>query len=197
MWHQRKADPPIQLGSHDDARYIAVAPDGRWVATGSHNGSKVRVWDAQTGKLERELPVEGSNVVFSPDGRWLATNWEGLRLWVVDTWQESRSIGGNGTFSPDGKMLAVETGGLMRLVNPDTGLDYARLEDLHLEGAGSVTFSVDGTQMVVTNNDSSAIHVWNLRAIREQLAEMGLDWDLPAYQQPEAALPPMPTTEAP
>jgi len=31
---------------------------------------------------------------------------------------------------------------------------------------------------VATNDDSQSIHVWDLRGIREQLAKMGLDWDL-------------------
>jgi tetratricopeptide (TPR) repeat protein len=34
---------------------------------------------------------------------------------------------------------------------------------------------------VATNNDSQSIHVWDLRAIREQLAKLELDWDLPPY----------------
>jgi hypothetical protein len=41
--------------------------------------------------------------------------------------------------------------------------------------------SSDGTQLVASNDDSQSIHVWDLRAIREQLAKIRLDWDLPPY----------------
>jgi len=47
--------------------------------------------------------------------------------------------------------------------------------------APAPSFSTDGTQLVTTNNDSSSIHVWDLRAIRQQLAKMGLDWELAPY----------------
>ena len=43
-------------------------------------------------------------------------------------------------------------------------------------------------------NDNPAVHVWDLRAIRKRLAEMGLDWDAPAYSDDDpaaAALPPL------
>ena len=186
-------DHPVALGPHADVRCIAVSPDGRWVATGSHWGTKVKVWHAQSGKLEKELPVEtGSMVVFSPNGKWLATTGDGLRLWAVNSWDEGPHIGGGTSFTPvaftnDGKLLAVETGnGVVRLVNPDTGREYARLEDPHQDRAGAMTFSRDGTQLVTTSNDSHSIHVLDLRTIREQLTKMGLDWELPAYGPPKS-----------
>ena len=60
---------------------------------------------------------------------------------------------------------------------------------------GCATFSPDGSRLVVTTNDGPAVHVWDLRAIRKHLAEMGLDWDAPAYSDDDPAgpdLPPLP-----
>jgi Tetratricopeptide repeat len=151
----------------------------------------VKISDAMSGELIHQLPVEdSSNVCFSPDGRWLATTGGGCRLWTVGSWQEAAHIAGgdyNGgrslAFSPDRKILAVETGhGVVRLVDPETGREYARLEDPNQDRAYQICFSPDGTQLILTNNDSSSIHVWDLRLIREQLATMKLDWDLPPYQ---------------
>jgi WD40 repeat protein len=182
--HADRPDQPVRLGPHDDARYVAVSPDGRWVATGSHSRTGVKIWDAWSGELAKELPLDGSCVGFSPDGTWLATTGGGLRLWAVGSWREGSQIGGGAfAFAPDGKLLAVETGyGAVRLVNPDTGREYARLEDPNLDRVGyGISFTPDGTQLAATNNDSQSIHVWDLRAIREQLVKMDLDWDLPPY----------------
>ena len=37
-----------------------------------------------------------------------------------------------------------------------------------------------------------AVHVWDLRTIRRQLAAMGLDWDAPAYSDQDPADPSVP-----
>ncbi len=131
---------------------------------------------------------------FSPDGKWLATTGGGCRLWAVDSWQEGPHIGDKGVFafSPDSKLLAVDTGhAVVRLVDPDTGREYARLEDPNQDRPSSIAFSPDGTQLVTMSNDSHSLHVWDLRAIREQLAKMRLDWDLPPFRPPTPDFKPL------
>jgi hypothetical protein len=111
----------VALKPHVDARYIAVSPDGRRIATGSHAGTEVKIWNAQTGELEKVLPIIGTSVVaFSPDGKWLGTSWGDCRLWSIDDWRLGPVIGGGSfAFSPDGSILAVEKGnGVVRLVDP-------------------------------------------------------------------------------
>jgi eukaryotic-like serine/threonine-protein kinase len=183
--HSDRPDQPVSLGPHEDARYVAVSPDGRWVGTGSHIGTAVKIWVAQTGKLEKELLVDGgSRVGFSPDGKWLATTGGELRLWAVGSWREGpkTGVGGAFAFSPDGKLLAADTAhGAVRLIDPETGREHARLEDPNQDRALFLSFSPDGTQLVTTKGNTQPIHVWDLRAIREQLVNMGLDWALPPY----------------
>ena len=53
-------------------------------------------------------------------------------------------------------------------------------------------FSPDGSRLVVSTNDGPAVHVWDLRAIRRDLADMGLDWDAPAYSEDDPAGPSAP-----
>src|SRR5205823_939469 len=48
--------------------------------------------------------------------------------------------------------------------------------------ANHITFSPDGTWLATSSHDGPAVHVWDLLAIRRQLAEIGLDWNLPAYR---------------
>jgi WD40 repeat protein len=189
---------PIQFGPQGDVRYVAVSPDARWVATGGHHDPGVKIWGARDGKLAIELPsAPWSELAFSSDGRWLAVGHTQSRLWSVGSWTEGPTIGGTALgFSPDGRILAVETGsGIVRLVDPATGEDYARLEDPNQERAFQVGFSPDGALMAIASQDTSAIRVWDLRAIRRNLAEMHLDWDAPAYPDfdpAEAALPALP-----
>jgi serine/threonine protein kinase/WD40 repeat protein len=190
--HVDRPDRPIQLKPHEDARAVAVSPDGSWVATGSQHGTGAKVWDARTGRLEKEL-LSGEDwvrVSFSPDGRWLATRGKGLRLWAVGSWQQGPSLGGIPgaafAFSPVEKLLATETGhGTLRLVDPDTGQEYARLEDPDQVRVAWICFTPDGTRLLTTGAGSGAwIRVWDLREIRRQLAAMGLDWNLPSYPPP-------------
>jgi len=48
-----------------------------------------------------------------------------------------------------------------------------------------MSFTPDGSQLVTTSNDSYSVHVWDLRAIRKELAKMDLGWELPAYSPPK------------
>ena len=74
--HADQPDRLINLGPHEDARSVAVSPNGQWVATGGFGyPGGAKVWDARSRKLEKDLPV-GSycQVVFSPDGKRLLTD---------------------------------------------------------------------------------------------------------------------------
>jgi tetratricopeptide (TPR) repeat protein len=65
----------------------------------------------------------------------------------------------------------------------------ARLESPDLCDIWWSTFSPDGSRLVVTTNDrpAPAVHVWDLRAIRRRLVELGLDWDAPPLPGSEAS----------
>jgi tetratricopeptide (TPR) repeat protein len=91
-------------------------------------------------------------------------------------------IGGeNFAFSPDSQLLAVETGlGVVRLVATATGRDLARLENPDQARARDLTFNADGSKLVA-NADNECLHVWDLRTLRDQLAQRGLDWDQAPY----------------
>jgi WD40 repeat protein/Tfp pilus assembly protein PilF len=182
-----------------DVRFVAVNPDGRWVATGSHDGPGFKIWEAATGKLAKDMPVGGiAQVTFSPDGKWLANTRAGggYQLWEVGSWQEGPALEGTGgamAFSPDGRILALEGGsGTISLVDPETGHESARLVDPNQDRAGALCFSPDGTRLVSANGDSQSIHVWNLEAIRTSLAtrEISLDIPLPGSAEPAVPLPP-------
>jgi len=61
----------------------------------------------------------------------------------------------------------------------------ARLGSLTPILASWLAFSPSGTQLAVAT-EAHVIQLWDLRKLRQQLAELGLDWDQPPY-------PPAPT----
>jgi WD40 repeat protein/tetratricopeptide (TPR) repeat protein len=181
----------LLLGPLDDCRSVAVSPDGEWLATGSHSLGGAQVWRMRDAARVAELAVEGgAGVRFSPDGKYLMTTAAPCRLWEVGSWRQAREIDGTGyCFSADGALFVLQDSSRkIHLIETETGRSLARLESPDLCSIWSATFSSDGTRLVVTTNDGPAVHVWNLRAIRRQLAGLGLDWDWPPASGPDAAL---------
>jgi serine/threonine protein kinase/WD40 repeat protein len=177
---------------HPDAHWVATSPDGRWVASGPFNGYGVKVWETRHGELERLLlPDERiAAVAFSPDGRCLviSTNDE-FGFWEVGSWKPVRQIsreradGNTGpmAFSADGKMLALSTArDLVQLVDPATGRTFAKLQAPNSDAVKWMAFCPDGAQLLVGSNtpEQGLVRVWDLRLIRAQLKDLGLDWDL-------------------
>jgi serine/threonine protein kinase/WD40 repeat protein/Tfp pilus assembly protein PilF len=183
---------PLFLGPHADVRGVSLSPDGKYAATGTHNGDQgVKVWDTQTGRLLVHLPLGGmAGGTFSPDGKWLVAGGTcGHRLVKVGTWEQRPFDLETGVyFSPDNSLVAaLGDRGVIRLLAPDTFREVARLEDPNQDRPGHLAFTADSGKLLVSSDDARALHLWDLRAIRTQLAELGLDWDLPPLPP---ALPP-------
>jgi serine/threonine protein kinase/WD40 repeat protein len=182
-----RAGPPVALGPQQDVRRCAVSPDGRWVATASHgDGGSVKLWETPSGQLVKDLPIHGGfSAGFSPDGKWLMTAYLGCRLWAVGTWEEGPFIGKEPAFvfSPDSQLMAVGAGeaGIIRLVECATGREFTRLDAPEQSRLVPCCFTPDGGQLVVRSDEGQALYIWDLRLIRSQLAEMGLDWDAPPF----------------
>jgi serine/threonine protein kinase/WD40 repeat protein len=181
----RRADLPQY-----DVRFSAVSPDGRWVVTCSHNGDgrskTVWIWDADNGRKVHELPLGDSmSAKFSPDGRWLATfgnavTWSGCRLWEVGTWREVRRFdaGGGVAFSPDSRLLAIsDVLSVIRLIETATGREVARLTGPEPMWYPPACFTPDGTRLIASCSGLTALYVWDLPLIRQQLKQLGLDWE--------------------
>jgi WD40 repeat protein/tetratricopeptide (TPR) repeat protein len=181
----------LRLEPQEDVRFCAVSPNGRWIATGSHGsirGSGAKVWDARSGRHVRNLSVESHcSVWFSQDNKWLLTRGGGYRLWSVGTWREGPRLGGppnvwGAAFTADGSLLALEdVPGLVRLVVSATGKEVARLTAPEQTRLQPLCFASGGTRLVCRGTESGALHIFDLRLIRRQLAAMGLDWDAPPY----------------
>ena len=187
------------IGPQEDVRHCAVSPDGRWVATGSHEalkGPAAKIWDVQGRKLEHELPVsQFCFVSFSPDGKWLLTTGGGARLWSVGDWREGPALGKtalSGAFSGDGGLLALQdVPGVVRVVLPDSGRDIARLTAPEAIRLQPICFTRDGRRLVCRGSDSGLLHIFDLGLIREELAAIRLDWDAPSLPKEQPTPPPV------
>jgi eukaryotic-like serine/threonine-protein kinase len=184
----------VSLGPQFDVRYLAVSPDGHWAATVSHHGSDgLKVWSLPAGRLVKQFPNSvASWPHFSPDGRWLMTNLnlaESCRLWSVGDWRAGpRSEGIGLGFSPDGRLLVVGLiGSVVRLIETQSGRVVANLEAPHPFYASGATFSADGARLILPSAPSRATYVWDLRAVRSELAAMGLDWKWPPFAESNSA----------
>jgi WD40 repeat protein len=189
--------PPGQARrfTHRNAMSVAISPDGQWIASGTHNGFGIKVWEAHTGKLERDLlpDTRSAAVVFSPDGRWLvAGTEEEYCFWEVGRWQLVRRIRGprgGMAFTPDTRMFAYQVShGVVRLIDPGSDREFAALQGPVTDPLAWLHFTSDGSHLVASTSGTGRVQVWDLRAIRAALAQRGLDWDLPPY--PQAANPP-------
>jgi serine/threonine protein kinase/WD40 repeat protein/Flp pilus assembly protein TadD len=202
----------LSSGSNRRMRSIAVSPDGRWAAAGGWKEVGILVWDLPRRRLERVLRPEdavgdiSSAVAFSPDGHWLVAFSADLAgapfdFWEVGTWKRGPSIPSSGTqanpapvFSPDRGLLAVPVSPQqIRLADAATGQTIAHLTALQPLQAQPLAFSADGTRLIASTNQKTAL-MWDLRRIRARLREMDLDWDQPPYfveETSSSAAPPI------
>jgi serine/threonine protein kinase/WD40 repeat protein len=191
---RRAKEQMIELKPQEDVRFCAVSPNGRWVATGSHNfrnGAGVKFWDAQTGALVREL-AHGEHGIpgFSPDSKRLVTRGAGIKIRDLATGSSEIQLSemdGRFAFSHNGELLALEdVPGVVRLVAPATGREVARLTAPEKTRLEPLCFTPDGGLLITAGTETGMLHVFNLRAIRRGLVELGLDWDQPPLK-PENA----------
>jgi serine/threonine protein kinase/WD40 repeat protein len=180
-------DQKLRLKTSSDARKAAVSNDQRFVAITNWNLGGAAIFDAADGRHVADLPVRlNGTALFSPDSRWLATTPDGVCLWQSRDWRLAREMHAQGTtpsglgiaFSPDSRILAIgQPGGAVRLSDLESGEDYAQFSHPDLNRASVLAFSPDQTQLATLplEADLPAL-VWNLAAIRHELARRGLDW---------------------
>jgi serine/threonine protein kinase/WD40 repeat protein len=170
------------LGPHDAVNITSLSADGRWLASNPWQGSAIKVWEVQTGKIAWELPCGSGSATFSPDGRWLYTarNNNVGRLWHTGTWQARAGPWDTsvGTFSRDSTILAVASGKSVKLIDVASGDELATLEGPDSSNPMWLSVSPNGSLLAAAMQDHT-VQIWDLQAIRRQLAMIGLDWKTP------------------
>lgn len=193
-----QSGPRVALHDHPKVSSVAVSPNGQYVATGTWRGAGVKVWDATTGALVRDLPArESAGVGFTLDGsRLLVLESEGTyRAHRVGTWEqewERRSPdtgftrGLRAAFHPNGRIMAhVSDRVNLRLVDLETGEELAVLPVPESQNLSGYQFSPDGRYLAVVTV-RGAVQLWDLERLRGILRELELDWDVSDRSEREA-----------
>lgn len=139
---------------------VAIAPDGKTIATGSVD-RKVRLWRADGSPLG-EIPASAPVPVlaYSPDGKLLAARsdndvllLEGTRVaHTLNTGDEPNEI----AFSPDGRFLAAAGAGKGEVTVWDVATGENRFRWKHPGIVPSVSFSPDSKWLLTACNDGRA-----------------------------------------
>jgi WD40 repeat protein len=147
--------------------------------------SPVKIFDSATRALVKELPQHvAGRVAFSPDSKWLLVG-DILEYccWDTEHWtvrytipKPGKSNQGIMRFSPDSSIAALAVDAdTVRLVATNSGDELAALQPPESHEIMGLEFSPDGRELAVIDV-SGLIHLWDLRALRTELAKLKLDW---------------------
>ncbi len=146
---------------------VAISPDGRFVASGSSDGT-VKLWHTATG-LEVRTIEHGhwvAAVAFSPDGLHVASGGFDftVRLWEVATGTQVRQLDADEliqsvAYSPDGRhLVAGMSEGVIKLWHVATGAEVRQFTG-HSIWVRSVAYSSDG-KYVASGAEDRTVRIW-------------------------------------
>ena len=128
---------------------------------------------------------DGAQVIFTTDSQWLiAGASDEYVFWNLSNGQagvrfsrpSTAALHGVVAVSPDGKLIAVNSSrSLVQLRDARTGEEIATLESTSRQSVTSLAFSPDGKRLAVAQQRQT-FQVWDLPALRRDLAVFGLDW---------------------
>jgi len=162
-----------RMKHEDQVVAVAFSPDGKYVASGSRDGT-ARVWEAQTGREIARMTHEAdvTDLAFSPDGKYVASGSrdDTARVWEAQTGREIARMTHEAdvtdlAFSPDGKYVASGSrDGTARVWEAQTGHEVARMS--HEDYVVAVAFSPDGKYVISGSWDDTA-RVWEAQTGHE------------------------------
>jgi WD40 repeat protein len=174
VWDAKTLALKQTLGGDSHLVCLALASDGKRIAGGDPGKKRVQLWNAGTGKLERNLATGEAqpwSVAFSPDSKTLVVGGQKddhsgvITLWDAETGKlkhtlEPERLVNSVVFSPNGKMVVSGGGGEIELWNVETGKRTASLRG-HEKGTWSVAFSPD-RRTVAAGGADGKVRLWDV-----------------------------------
>jgi len=168
------------------AAIVGLKPPGPGAQLAWGDNTALAVWDRRSMRLVHSFPApHREEQWFSPDSKWLVARSErGVRIWRVGSWEEyAQTIdatgGGRVCFTADGSVVAIPVSPTqVRLLEPGTWKELAVLESPQRHHPSGSAFNADGTRLAISSTDE-VIQFWDLDALRESLAGLGLSWNGP------------------
>jgi serine/threonine protein kinase/WD40 repeat protein len=165
------------LWTPTEAGRSGVSPDGRWLGIYQWFGTRLNIYRLPSLEPVALLTTRASvyNFCFSPDGNEVAVaSGRLIEFWSTSNWQRTRTIADfmDVLYGKDGRTLWL-------IKDYSTaGLYDAKTLDLLLplpSGMLPLALSSDGRQLAVSV-DLRRVQVWDLAVVRQQLAQLNLDW---------------------
>ena len=173
-----------EFGNHSGLSTIQITADDKYVMTGTWRGHGVYVWDMETGELVKKLleDVKSAKPSTNPiDPNEFVTNGDRLKFWesndlqLLDGANEVEFSSASCTYSNDGSLLAAKTTSYeLQLVDSVSKKHIGTLGSRSQARMLGFTFSPDDSRLAIACFDN--LQVWDLKQVREQLQEIGLDW---------------------
>lgn len=148
---------------------MAWSPDGKRLATNAWGDVKLRIWNVDSGKMEKEFDKRYHlrSLCWSADGKKLAGGTDGSgRIYVSDDLAEPQLLTEIGqvvwavAWSPDGSTLAVSShGNPVTVIESSSGKAVYSLEQDMAEQTLAVQFSPDGS--LLATGAAKGVAIWN------------------------------------
>ncbi|GAB4433049.1 MAG: hypothetical protein OHK0015_21370 [Chloroflexi bacterium OHK40] len=192
-WDRRSGALKRTLPAGADVLSLAIAPDGRYLATGSLDGRLI-LWDRASGEaMLTYTPFDGGveDIAFTPDGRYLlATGDLEMRLYDRVSGVLMRTMRGHTgaipdlELSPDGTRVATASwDGTARLWDLGSGAQVMQLAG-HTGLVIGVAFAPDGRSLATAGYDRTA-RIWPLSSGEGRFRTLEVGWTMALAVSPD------------
>jgi hypothetical protein len=166
------------VGPQGYFRQLFFSPDGKLIAAGLTQDSRVVLFDVAAGKEKLRLQMPGNNydynLAFSGDGRTLISEGredDHIRTWDILTGKQLREVKKGGrfylAFSPGGKHFAMTERGFQQGVQLYDTRTGKRIQELKgMDDCSACTFSPEGKALGL-HGHTGGIQLWDVEKNRE------------------------------